>query len=131
MGRDCHGALSCCAVAEPSRPPSTSGIPVHAPSEATRRAPASRVARVAGRRTGNIAASCGFLPSPDNRHIENGRMTKFVIDPGVAIRLVSDGLEVPAEHRLLAPTLFRSQVLAALHEAAHRGDLPAAGARTR
>src|SRR6186713_877301 len=58
-------------------------------------------------------------------------MTKFVIDPGVAIRLVSDGLEVPAGHQLLAPTLFRSQVLATLHEAAHRGDLSPAEARTR
>ena len=58
-------------------------------------------------------------------------MTKFVIDPGVAIRLATDGLEVPAEHHLLAPTLFRSQVLATLHEAVHRGDLPANAARAR
>ena len=58
-------------------------------------------------------------------------MTRFVIDPGVAIRLASEGLEVPAEHRLLAPTLFRSQVLATLHEAVHRGDLPATLARDR
>ena len=58
-------------------------------------------------------------------------MTKFVIDPGVAIRLANDGLEVAGDHRLLAPTLFRSQVLAALHEAVYRGDLSAAGARTR
>jgi len=86
---------------------------------------------VAGRRTGNIGAWCGFLPSPDNPRIENGRMTKFVIDPGVAIRMADGGLEVPAEHRLLAPTLFRSQVLAALHEAVHRGDLSAGEARTR
>jgi predicted nucleic acid-binding protein len=58
-------------------------------------------------------------------------MTKFVIDPGVAIRLASDGLDVPTEHRLLAPTLFRSQVLSTLHEAVHRGDLPAAEARAQ
>jgi len=58
-------------------------------------------------------------------------MTKFVIDPGVAIRLADEGLEVPAEHQLLAPTLFRSQVLATLHEVVHRGDLSAAEARTR
>ena len=56
-------------------------------------------------------------------------MTKFVIDPGVAIRLAGDGLEVRAEHRLLAPTLFRSQVLATLHEAVQRGDLAGGGAR--
>ena len=58
-------------------------------------------------------------------------MTKFVIDPGVAIRLAVERIDVPAGHRLLAPTLFRSQVLATLHEAVHRGDLPAAEARAR
>jgi predicted nucleic acid-binding protein len=58
-------------------------------------------------------------------------MTKFVIDPGVAIRMAGDKLEIPAEHRLLAPTLFRSQVLATLHEAVHRGDLSAPEARNR
>src|SRR3954447_25304878 len=58
-------------------------------------------------------------------------MTKYVIDAGVAIRLASEGLEIPAEHQLLAPTLLRSQVLATLHEAAHRGELPAAMARIR
>jgi predicted nucleic acid-binding protein len=58
-------------------------------------------------------------------------MTKFVIDPGVAIRLASDGLEVPAGHRLLAPTLFRSQLLSTLHEAVHRGDLSPVEARAR
>jgi predicted nucleic acid-binding protein len=58
-------------------------------------------------------------------------MTKFVIDSGVAIRLASEGLEVPAEHRLLAPTLFRSEVLATLHEAVHRGDLSPTEARAR
>jgi indolepyruvate ferredoxin oxidoreductase alpha subunit len=79
---------------------------------------------------GNNAAACGFLPSPDNRHADNARMTKFVIDPGVAIRMAGEKLEIPAEHRLLAPTLFRSQVLATLHETVHRGDLSAPEART-
>ena len=36
-----------------------------------------------------------------------------------------------AEHELLAPTLLRSQVLSALHEAVARGDLPADVARHR
>ena len=58
-------------------------------------------------------------------------MTKFVIDAGVAIQLAVDGIDVPAGHRLLAPTLLRSQVLATLHEAAHRGDLSAVEARAR
>jgi hypothetical protein len=52
-------------------------------------------------------------------------MTKFVVDCGVVLRLAAEGVEVPAEHRLLAPTLLRSQTLSALHEAVHRGELPA------
>jgi predicted nucleic acid-binding protein len=50
-------------------------------------------------------------------------MTRFVVDCGVALRLAEGELEVPAAHRLLAPTLVRSQALSALHEAVHRGEL--------
>ena len=39
------------------------------------------------------------------------------MDADVVIRLVSDEIEVAAEHELLAPTLLRSQVLSRLHEA--------------
>ena len=59
------------------------------------------------------------------------RVTKFVVDAGAAIHLASVEYEVPAEHELLAPTLLRSQTLSALHEAVHRGDLPAEAARER
>jgi predicted nucleic acid-binding protein len=38
---------------------------------------------------------------------------------------------VPPEHELLAPTLLRSQALSALHEAVHRGDIPAEEAEER
>lgn len=58
-------------------------------------------------------------------------MTRFVVDCGVVLRLVSEESEVRAEHELLAPTLLRSQTLSALHEAAHRGELPADVARER
>ena len=51
-------------------------------------------------------------------------MTRFVVDCGVVLRLASEGIEVAAEHELLAPTLLRSQTLSALHESVHRGDLP-------
>jgi predicted nucleic acid-binding protein len=43
---------------------------------------------------------------------------------GVVLHLASEGIEVPPEHELLAPTLLRSQTLSALHEAVHRGELP-------
>ncbi len=55
-------------------------------------------------------------------------MTRFVIDAGVAIELARTGSASPA-HRLLAPTLLRSQVLSLLHEAVERGELPAGVAR--
>jgi predicted nucleic acid-binding protein len=50
-------------------------------------------------------------------------MTRFVVDCGVVLHLASAGIEVSAEHELLAPTLLRSQTLSALHEAAHRGEI--------
>jgi predicted nucleic acid-binding protein len=49
-------------------------------------------------------------------------MTRFVVDCGVVLHLASEGIEVPAEHELLAPTLLRSQTLSALHEAVHAGE---------
>src|SRR5919198_1634199 len=51
-------------------------------------------------------------------------MARFVVDCGVVLQLASDGIEVPAEHELLAPTLLRSQTLSALHEAVHGGEMP-------
>lgn len=53
-------------------------------------------------------------------------MTRFVIDPGAVLHLVATGAGVAADHELLAPTLLRSQVLSALHEAVSRGELPRA-----
>jgi predicted nucleic acid-binding protein len=51
-------------------------------------------------------------------------MTRFVVDCGVVLQLASEGIEVPGEHELLAPTLLRSQTLSALHEAVHGGEIP-------
>jgi predicted nucleic acid-binding protein len=56
-------------------------------------------------------------------------MTKFVVDASAVLHLASSDAEVSAEHELLAPTLLRSQTLSALHEAVHRGELPAEVAR--
>jgi predicted nucleic acid-binding protein len=52
-------------------------------------------------------------------------VTRFVVDCGVVLHLASEAIEVPPEHELLAPTLLRSQTLSALHEAFHKGELPA------
>jgi len=50
-------------------------------------------------------------------------MTRFVVDCGVVLHLASEGIDVPTEHELLAPTLLRSQTLSALHEAVHGGEI--------
>ena len=52
-------------------------------------------------------------------------MTRFVVDCGAVLHLAGEEIEVSGEHELLAPTLLRSQTLSTLHEAVHRGELPA------
>jgi predicted nucleic acid-binding protein len=58
-------------------------------------------------------------------------MTRFVVDAGAVLHLASEQIEVSDEHKLLAPTLLRSQTLSALHETVRRGNLPADVARER
>ena len=58
-------------------------------------------------------------------------MTRFVVDAGAVLHLVREDIDVAGEHRLLAPTLLRSQVLSTLHEAVQRGELPADAARAQ
>lgn len=52
-------------------------------------------------------------------------MTRFVVDCGTLLRIAAGEIEVAAEHQLVAPTLVRSQALAALYEAARRGEISA------
>jgi predicted nucleic acid-binding protein len=58
-------------------------------------------------------------------------MTRFVVDARAALELAARGDAIPGVHELLAPTLLRSQMLTVMHEAVHRGELPAAEARER
>jgi indolepyruvate ferredoxin oxidoreductase alpha subunit len=53
-------------------------------------------------------------------------LTRFVIDCETLLRIVAGEVDVAAEHQLVAPTLVRSQALAALYESARRGELSAA-----
>ena len=55
-------------------------------------------------------------------------MTRFVVDASAVLYLAREDIAVPAEHKLLAPTLLRSQVLSMLHEAVQRDELPAKAA---
>ena len=56
-------------------------------------------------------------------------MTRFVVDSSAVLHLAGADTEVPAKHKLLAPTLLRSQTLSDLHEAVQRGEIPANVAR--
>ena len=50
-------------------------------------------------------------------------MTRFVIDSGVALRIAEGAIAPAAAHRLVAPTLLRSQVLDLLYGRVRRGEL--------
>jgi predicted nucleic acid-binding protein len=58
-------------------------------------------------------------------------MTRFVVDVSAVLYLAGSEQEVPDAHTLLAPTLLRSQTLSAMHEAVHRGEIPADAAKER
>jgi predicted nucleic acid-binding protein len=58
-------------------------------------------------------------------------MTRFVIDPDVAIEIAARNLVVGADHQLLAPTLLRSEVLARLYAAVRAGTLSRKQAEAR
>jgi hypothetical protein len=58
-------------------------------------------------------------------------LTRFVVDSSAVLHLAGAGIEVAGEHKLLAPTLLRSQTLSALHEAVQRGEIPTDVARDR
>lgn len=58
-------------------------------------------------------------------------MARYVIEPEVALTLAARNARVAAKHRLLAPTLLRSQVLAQLYAAVQRGALTREDAAAR
>ncbi len=58
-------------------------------------------------------------------------MARFVIDPGATLELASSAVDVPPERELYAPTLWRSETLSAMYEAARRGDITEEEARRR
>jgi predicted nucleic acid-binding protein len=58
-------------------------------------------------------------------------MGRFVVHASAVLHLAATGAEVATAHKLLAPTLVRSQTLSLLHEAVQRGELSADDARGR
>src|SRR5512139_4193704 len=73
-------------------------------------------------RPSNRPRSPGTMASP---------MARFVVDVSAVLHLASASDPLATGHKLLAPTLLRSQTLSALHEAVHRGEIPADVARER
>jgi indolepyruvate ferredoxin oxidoreductase alpha subunit len=53
-------------------------------------------------------------------------VTRFVVDCETLLRIAAGEIEVAPGHQLVAPTLVRSQALAAMYQAARRGDISAA-----
>jgi indolepyruvate ferredoxin oxidoreductase alpha subunit len=53
-------------------------------------------------------------------------VARFVIDCETLLRIASGDIEVAPGHRLFAPTLVRSQALAALYDAARKGQISVA-----
>jgi predicted nucleic acid-binding protein len=58
-------------------------------------------------------------------------VAKFVVDAGAALHLATVGIQVAAQHELLAPTLIRSQTLSLMHESVQRGEVAADVAQER
>lgn len=58
-------------------------------------------------------------------------MTRYVIEPAVALTLAEHCSVVPSRHQLLAPTLLRSQVLARLYVQVQQRELTRAEASRR
>ena len=58
-------------------------------------------------------------------------MTRYVVHHTALLAMAVDQREPDPAHRLVAPTLVRSQVLSFLHEAAHRRDLSQREAQAR
>ena len=56
---------------------------------------------------------------------------RFVIGPDVALELAARRASIPAQHRLPAPTLLRSQLLAELYGNARLGKLASEASRPR
>jgi indolepyruvate ferredoxin oxidoreductase alpha subunit len=55
-------------------------------------------------------------------------VTRFVVDCDTLLRIAAGEVQVAPGHKLVAPTLVRSQALAALYERAQRGEItPAEG----
>jgi len=63
---------------------------------------------------------------PAKRAYSVSGVTRFVVDCETLLRIAGGETVVAPEHKLVAPTLVRSQALSALYEAARRGEISSA-----
>ena len=75
---------------------------------------------------GNDRTPAAWKPTRHRRRVASPGVTRFVVDCETLLRIAAGEIEVAAEHKLVAPTLVRSQALSRLYEASRRGELSAA-----
>ena len=63
---------------------------------------------------------------PKRARVVSAGLSRFVIDCETLLRIAAGEIEVAADHKLLAPTLVRSQALSTLYGAARRDEISAA-----
>jgi len=56
-------------------------------------------------------------------------MTRFAIDAGTALRLIREGADADARHKLVGPSILRSHALAALYRDVRAGRITEADGR--
>jgi predicted nucleic acid-binding protein len=56
-------------------------------------------------------------------------MTRFAIDAGTALRLIREGSDADARHKLVGPSVLRSHALSALYREVHSGRITEAVGR--
>lgn len=76
--------------------------------------------------TSRVPVTVGVACRAEARACRVCGVTRFVVDCESLLQIAAGEVEVAAEHKLVAPTLVRSQALSALYEAARRGEISAA-----
>jgi predicted nucleic acid-binding protein len=74
-----------------------------------------------------VVLDCGHFESREEPDAGSVRVVaRFVVDCETLLRIAAGEVRVAEGHQLVAPTLVRSQALAALYAAARRGEISAA-----
>src|SRR5262245_24800289 len=97
----------------------------HARFATTPGKPAARRAALSRLSHRSRSSPCVAMAGRRGRLSENHGMARFVVDSGATLHLAGEGAKVSTKHELLAPTLWRSEALAALYRAVRRGELAA------